>query len=77
MLPGAQPPFPCLPCRCSLGLRRVCAGGSEGSLKEQVCLCLLAYLRLRQPSLISVNTVSTPHLFGVSDAMPHHEATGA
>lgn len=61
---------------CSLGLCRVCAGGSKGSLREQVGLCLLSYIRLHQSPLIYVNTLSTPRVLGLPDAMPPREAMG-
>lgn len=61
---------------CSLGLCRVCAGGSEGSLREQVWLCLLVYIQLRQSLLISVNMLSAPRVLGLPDAMPRCEAMG-
>lgn len=61
---------------CSLGLCPVCAGGSEGSPREQVCLCLLFYIQLHPSLLICVNMLSTPHVLGLPDAMPQREAMG-
>lgn len=60
----------------SLGLCRVCAGGSEGSPREQACLCLLFYIWLRQSLLIYVSMLSTPRVLGLPDAMSQREGMG-
>lgn len=69
-------PPPALRRWCSLGLCRVCAGGSEGSPREQACLCLLFYIWLRQSLLIYVSMLSTPRVLGLPDAMSQREGLG-
>lgn len=55
-----QPPPSCF--FSALGLCHVCAGGSEGSPREEVCLGLLSYIWLQQSPQVCANRSSSPHV---------------